>query len=789
MSTPTTTERRANRLSKETSPYLLQHAHNPVDWHPWGPEAFALARERGVPIFLSIGYSTCYWCHVMERESFESEAIARLMNEKFVCVKVDREERPDVDDIYMASTMIMTGRGGWPMSCFLEPARLRPFWCGTYFPPEARQGMHGFPQVLDAMSRAWAEQREQVNEQAEAVARAVREQLATRQTPTPVGHAEVEQAVGALLTSLDRTNGGFGGAPKFPQPVFLDLLASARARAGDEETRAALDHALRFTLDRMAIGGMRDQVAGGFHRYSVDAFWTIPHFEKMLYDNAQLAATYARAAEQYDDSYYRRVARETLDYVLREMTLEHEGQPAAFFSAQDAEVDGREGLNYLWTPAEVREVLDEADADFIIEIYGLGQGPNFQDPHHPDQPPSSVLRLADRPDRLAEARGLTSEAFNLRLARLNSKLYEARSRRKQPRRDDKVLASWNGLMIAALAEASRVLNDRRYLDAASNAAGFILSNMVLDDATLLRSWRAGKARTTGFLEDYALVIKGLVSLHRARLALGEVKARSKQLDTALRLLDRARALFGDVDAPGFFDTRADQPDLFVRTRTTHDGALPSGSSVMLHNLIDLYEITQEGTYLEQAIDALRALSPAIKASPIGTSCATLGLLRLLAKDVAAFDGMSQERSAKAPPAKQAPAGGESVEVYASEDRLQVGQGKPAELRVRVTVPEGQHILAADPGPGGGGLMPMRLGIVGGSGVFAYADYPAGAPYGQRQELRVYKGAIELRVALERQGPWIGRPRLAVQFQACTERECLPPKVVELGVELVERGAR
>ncbi|MEL6797226.1 MAG: thioredoxin domain-containing protein, partial [Planctomycetota bacterium] len=368
-----------NRLIHSTSPYLLQHAHNPVDWYPWGDEAFAAARQRGVPIFLSIGYSTCYWCHVMERESFESEATAAVMNERFVCVKLDREERPDVDDVYMTATQAMTGRGGWPMSVFLEPESLKPYYCGTYFPPTPRHGMPSFEQLLIGMSDAWAERSDDVVLQANRLGEAVAEQLVSRDQPVMIGAEQVQQAVGTLLKIADMQHGGFAGAPKFPQPAYIDFLLEVRD-ASDEPTRQAIDRVVTLTLDQMIMGGIHDHVGGGFHRYSVDAFWTVPHFEKMLYDNGQLAATYARAARIYGNADYRRAATRTCDYIIREMTSPDGG----FFSAQDAEVDSREGLNYLWTPDEVRAVLSAADADFAIERFGLDAGTNFQDPHHAD---------------------------------------------------------------------------------------------------------------------------------------------------------------------------------------------------------------------------------------------------------------------------------------------------------------------------------------------------------------------------------------------------------------------
>ncbi|MEZ6232618.1 MAG: thioredoxin domain-containing protein [Phycisphaerales bacterium] len=512
-----------NRLASEASPYLLQHAHNPVDWFPWGEEAFAEARRRDVPIFLSVGYSTCYWCHVMERESFESDSIAAIMNERFVCVKVDREQRPDVDDIYMAATQIMTGHGGWPMSVFLEPGSLRPFWCGTYFPAGARPGlgsMPTFPQVLDGIARAWGEQRDEVMEQAESLASAVRGHLAGGAEPAPLGIETVQEAVGALLRMFDRTHGGFGGAPKFPQPVYLDLLLDVRDRAGDDATRAAIDEVVRHTLDRMAVGGMRDQAGGGFHRYSVDGHWTVPHFEKMLYDNAMLAEVYARAAAVYGSAFYRDVARTTIGYVLREMTRrDGSGRAIAFHTAQDAEVDHREGLNYLWTPEEVREALGHGasvapdDADLAIRAYGLDRGPNFRDPHHPEEPAKHVLRMDLVPDEMADRLGVDRGEFAARMERINRALLAARSKRKQPHLDDKAVLSWNALMVRALAVSGMVDPARRDdLATAFVVARSLLGSMRGADGTLMRVARNGVVQTPALLEDYAAMVRALVTL-------------------------------------------------------------------------------------------------------------------------------------------------------------------------------------------------------------------------------------------------------------------------------------
>jgi uncharacterized protein YyaL (SSP411 family) len=770
-----------NRLAAESSPYLLQHAHNPVDWRPWGEEAFAEARRRGVPIFLSVGYSTCYWCHVMERESFESEAIARLMNERFVCVKVDREERPDVDDLYMAATQIMTGRGGWPMSCFLEPDTLRPFWCGTYFPPSSRHGTPGFPQILEGISSAWRDKRGEIVEQSGQVAAAVTEQMAAARAPVGVGLEQVGQAARALLTSFDRVNGGFGGAPKFPQPVFLELLLDVRDSAGDDATRDAVDQAVRLTLDRMACGGINDQIGGGFHRYSVDATWTVPHFEKMLYDNAQLAAVYARAAATYDDGFYREVAGRTLDYVRREMS----GPEGELYSAQDAEVDGREGGNYVWQPDEVRAALGAGDAGLALKIYGLDGGPNFKDPHHAESPPAYVLRLSGRPEKIVAELGMSAQTLRERMDRINARLYEVRKGREQPRLDDKVLTSWSGLMIGALARAGLALKRREYVEAAARAADFVFARMRDGAGDLVRSWRAGRQGPAAVLEDYAFLVDGLLALRAADAATGWLRgglSATAALVQARGLTERAASLFGDGEG-GFFDTRANRTDLFVRARSTHDGALPSGVSVMLNNLIELHEGTGERRYLDDAVACLRSISAAVAESPIGTTNATRALLRMIGTESAVA-----ERLAALGPARNAATPEETtpVEIYASEERIRVGKGAPAELRLSVRIKDGYHLTAADPGPGGKGLVPLRVHTINGTGIATYADYPAGAPNGAAGELLIYRGTIEFAVAVERDGEWSGRPLLAVTYQACTDRECLIPTTVELDVA-VDRG--
>jgi len=779
------TDAHRNRLSGESSPYLLQHAANPVDWLPWGVAAFAEARRRDVPIFLSIGYSTCHWCHVMERESFENPSIAAMLNERFVCVKVDREERPEVDNLYMTATQVFTGQGGWPMSVFLEPERLRPFWCGTYIPAEPHPALGSrpdFPRVIEGIATAWRTQREGVIAQAERLAEAVAEQLARADAPVAVGRREVEGATAALLRLFDPTNAGFGGAPKFPQPSLLLFLLGVRGMAGDDETRRAIDHAVRATLDRMLAGGIHDHLAGGFHRYAVDAQWTVPHFEKMLYDNALLASVYARAGEAFGDEVYRSVARRTLDYVLREMTGPH----GAFLSAQDADALGREGSAHVWTCDQVSAALEPEDAAFALRVFGLDRGPNFRDPHHPDEPPANVLRLDERPDRLSRSLGMDQAEFVERLARVGGQLLAARNRRPQPATDDKVIAEWNGHGVAAMADGAALLGDARYAEAARRAARFVLDEMTNADGVLLRSWRDGVRGPEGSLEDYASMIHALARLHALDANGG---GGTPWMDGALRLLDRAERAFASSDG-GYFDVAAGRDDLFVRVRSTWDGALPTGSSVMLHALLELAGATGDARHLDRARACVAAMSATIARAPAACIHATGALARLIASGASQDDassacavGTEDRRDARATESPAPPAAPDfsPLAVFTSVDRIEVGPDHPAELPLLVRIAEGWHVAAADAGDG---VLPFRVHVVGGAGIEAYADYPPGKALATGDAtLSAYEGEFEIRVAVEQTGPVRGRPLLAITCQPCSGSACLAPTTVELDVAL------
>jgi uncharacterized protein len=756
-----------NRLIRSSSPYLLQHAHNPVDWYEWGEEAFLAAREQDKLIFLSVGYSTCYWCHVMERECFENEDIAQLMNEHFINIKVDREERPDVDDIYMTAVQLITRQGGWPMSMWLEPKSLKPVVGGTYFPPEDSYGRPGFPSVLNQLAEAWRERRGQVVKQAEQIATAVTEVLSQQPPIVPLGHEQVEQAVAMLMRQYDRNHGGFGSAPKFPTPVNLDLLMDVAWERDD--VREAATH----TLNRMATGGMYDQIGGGFHRYSVDEKWLVPHFEKMLYDNGQLALTYTKAFELTGDAFYERVLRRTLEYVLREMTDDSSG--GGFYSAQDAEVDAREGLNYLWTADEVRDVLKRAglheDVDFTLEVYGFNRGTNFLDPHHPHDEPKNVVYLIDHPDTLASLLQISEQEFFTRLDRINEVLLAARSRRTQPRLDDKTITGWNGLMIAGFAEAARVLNEPRYLEAAKRAAAFVRQSLRTEDGGLCRTARNGKPGPHAVLEDYAFFAHGLLALHRAT-------DEREYLDHAIELIEAARERFQDEQAGGLFDTLEDQHDLFVRTKGHYDGATPCGNSVMMLNLIEVTDRTGDERYLDEAARSLRAFSGFISQQPTGLTVSVRALHEMLLRTPELVAGGETQADASA---ERSP-----VAVSIEPGDLQFDESGTAGLEVTLSIQDGYHINAHEPGIDE--LVPLTIDLDG--NVDATPHYPRGerlngAAFAD-EPVSVHTGQVRVPVTIERTGDMPERLRLMVTYQACTDEACLSPRTEVAQVRVQER---
>jgi hypothetical protein len=563
-----------------------------VDWYPWGDEALERARREDKPLLLSVGYSACHWCHVMERESFEDPAIARLMNERFVNVKVDREERPDIDAIYMQAVQAMTGHGGWPMTVFLTPEGA-PFYGGTYFPPADRHGMPGFPRVLEAVAEFYRDRREQASQVGRELLERLRQGERVRPGTELLTRDVLDAAYEGLRAEFDERHGGLGRAPKFPQPMAFDFaLRYWRRRGAPDALRM-----VRQTLTRMARGGIYDQLGGGFHRYSVDQVWLVPHFEKMLYDQAQLALLYLQAWQATGDPEYHRVTEETLDYVVREMTHPDGG----FYSTQDADSEGEEGKFFLWDRAEIERLLDGEAARVAVHHWGVADGPNFEG--------RSILHVPREPAEVAGALGLAPERLREVLGRARAALVAHRDRRVKPGRDEKVLAAWNGMMLRAFAEASRALGRPDYLRVAERNAGFLLSALVRE-GRLLRTWKDGRAKLLGYLEDHAMLIDGLLALHAAGLD-------RRWLDAARRLADTMLDLFWDPGAGGFFDTGRDHEALVVRPRSLFDSAVPCGSSVAADVLLRLAVLTGSAELERRGVETIRSVAPLLSRYPSG----------------------------------------------------------------------------------------------------------------------------------------------------------------------------
>ncbi len=590
----------ANRLIHETSPYLLQHAHNPVDWYPWGPEALARAQAEDKPILLSVGYSACHWCHVMAHESFEDPETAALMNDLFVNIKVDREERPDIDAIYMEAVQAMAGNGGWPMTVFLTPDG-KPFYGGTYYPPTPRYGMPGFAQLVEAIAEAWRERRQELESAGERMADALARsaQVQPPEDATLV-RTILEGAIRGMLRSHDRVEGGFGGAPKFPQPMNLDFLLQMYRRTGDP---GVLDM-VTLTLDKMMRGGIYDHLGGGFHRYSTDDHWLVPHFEKMLYDNAQLARVYLHAWQITGNPEYRRVVEETLDYVLREMVSPEGG----IRSTQDADSEGEEGKFFLWTRAEITARLTPEDARLFMAYYGVTERGNFRE----GGPGANILNVAQPVSEVAAAANISEVELNAALRRGREALFAAREGRVHPGRDDKVLAEWNGLMIEALAEAGAVLGRADYVVAAEQAAAFVLERMrAASDDDLLRlhrTYKDGQAKLHAYLEDYAAVGLGLVALYQATFDV-------RWLEAALQMAATIRAQFHDPEGGAFFQTSNDHEALVARRKDLVDSAVPSGNSLTAELLLRLAVLAGRTEYVDEATEVMHLLAEAMGAQP------------------------------------------------------------------------------------------------------------------------------------------------------------------------------
>ena len=787
--------RPANRLAAASSPYLRLHAHNPVDWYPWGEEALARARREDKPIFLSVGYSTCYWCHVMERESFSNAEIAAAMNEAFVNVKLDREERPDLDEVYMTATQLMTGHGGWPNSLFLTPD-LAPFFAGTYFPPEDRWGRPGFRSVLDGIAAAWRDRRDDVEAQARELGDAVRHHLGGRFAPAEaLPEAQLfDAALRTLMQRFDPVWGGFGEAPKFPTPSNLFLLLEVAERDAEARRQLAL------TLDRMARGGLYDQLGGGFHRYATDREWKVPHFEKMLYDNGSLLEVYARAHALLGDPELARVVRETVAFLERELLspeggwgrpLHLEGQGdggigvegdtgegvgrgaaarsargGAFWSAIDAETHGHEGAFHVWTAAELERTLGAEDAAFLAPLYGFDRAPFFEESYY-------VLHLPRPLQEQAERRRVSYPELLASVAPLRERLLVERASRERPATDDKVLADWNGLAIAGLAVAGRLLGEPAWVDRAARAADFVLTTMRTADggdgeaeaSTLLHAWRAGKGEVPAFLADYAYLVHGLLELHEAT---GE----QRWLDAAVELTEEQRRRLAHPD--GGFYAAGESADLLVRSREVFDGASPSPNGIAALNLLRLAERTGDAAYREEAERALRGFAPLAEAQPAAARTVAIAARRL-------YDA-TRTRSTAAPSTLEGEAASLVTAALAVDDGDEEGW-RPFRLRLRIA--DGWHINT-DAVPAG--LVPTTVEAIDGELRSVRLPPPTRTlepPASDGEPVPVWEREVELTGDLRPSGS--APPALRLNVQPCDASRCLPPVTIDVAASGAQRS--
>jgi len=733
-----------NRLILESSPYLLQHAHNPVDWHPWGPEAFDQARREGKLVFLSIGYSTCHWCHVMERESFEDLEIARLMNRHYLAIKVDREVRPDLDQVYMTAVELLTGQGGWPMSSILTPEG-ETIVAGTYFPPQE------LTRLLTRVESLWKERPAELRAQARTLAAAVARALATGRQAAELDAGAAARAVAALIAEHDELQGGFGSAPKFPREPWLALLLDQALRGRDPHP---LEVAV-FTLKAMTRGGIHDQVGGGFHRYAVDNDWLVPHFEKMLYNQSQLARLYAAAARLTDDTELARTARRTLDFVLRDLTSPEGG----FYSATDADSEGEEGRFFLWTPAELRTALPPEDADLAVRFFGVTGPGNFEG--------RNILHLPRDPPTFARAEGLTTPQLWGRIDAITAALHTAREARPHPHRDEKILTGWNGMMITTLAEAGEALHEPRYHRAAVRAADLLWAQVRTAPGELRRVYLDGRATVPGLQEDYAL-------LGEAMLALYDVTQQPIWLDRARELADALWRRFADPEGGGLFMAEAD-PDTpqMARPKDLPDGALPSGTSASLSLLAGLSRRTDQAVYGERARAVLASVSAKVTRNPEAFPSLLVAANRL----------RSGETGARQYAARGA------VRVEAKAAAAASGAGL---ITVELALAPGWHVNASQPLQDS--LIPTRLSL-GGDAIgwrLAAPDYPVPEVLRlgfQSEPLAVYQGRVRIRATIEDHPggdtaiAWLPAE---LRLQACSDIQCLPPETLSLQVPTLAR---
>ena len=758
----------SNRLAKESSPYLRQHAHNPVDWFPWGPEAFEKAKKEGKLVFLSIGYSSCHWCHVMERESFSNADVAKIMNDNFVCIKVDREERPDIDEIYMEALHVLDQKGGGPLSMFLT-ADAKPIIGGTYWPPEDReiQGekVRGFKSILKLMTQINKSEGKKIGEQADMIADLTNKRLGQRSKAAIALNGKlIEEAVASLREEFDPEFGGFGNpqrgfrGPKFPMPSYLALLQAEQRRTKSPELKKIID----LALDRMARGGIFDQLGGGFHRYSTERTWTVPHFEKMLYDNAQLVEVYARAFEADPKPQYARVLRQTLDFVLREMTSPEGG----FYSALDADSDGEEGRFYVWSPKELAAALTDAnELGLARAVFGIDRELNFEEKY-------SILVLPESLEKFAAGRKLTEQQLNDKLQAISGKLLAVRARRARPFLDTKSLAAWNGEMIAGLAVAGHALKEPKYVDAAKKCAEFTLTNLRTKDGRLLRSHMTGSpGRLNGYLDDYAFLIHGLLALHDAT-------SDARWLTEAKTLADTMVKWHADAENGGFFYTSHDHEKLFARSKDQYDGAQPSGNSMAALVLVRLGKKTGEATYRDRAAKSFEAFGASLQANP--TALTTM--LRAVGEYLDADD------------AKAKPAGNPGGKGLRSDSVVKVAASasKPDDkgreiVTVTFDIDKPWHIYANPVGQETLEGAQTEITIAGaGKPKLLKVEFPMGRKIEDKLvgDYSVYEGKVEVKVIVER-APGDKAPlELTAKFVACEEskegkvgRCLLPAKVM------------
>ncbi len=759
-----------NRLIHEKSPYLLQHARNPVDWYPWGPEAFARAKVNNLPIFLSVGYSTCHWCHVMERECFEHADVAELLNKYFVAIKVDREERPDIDEIYMNATQLIMGRGGWPNSVWLTPDR-KPWFAGTYFPREDSAGRPGFKTILRRLNELWNTRRADVEAQAETLAATIKRISSEPQIASSgeLSRLLVTAGLDRLRASFDSRYGGFGGAPKFPPHGSLSLILYEYGRAGEEPLLEMATH----TLDAMALGGMRDHVGGGFHRYSTDEKWLVPHFEKMLYDNAQLARVYVDAFRLTGNERYREAAVETYEWVLREMTDERGG----FYSALDADSEGEEGKFYLWNRDEILEVLGEEEGEFFSRVYSIEKNGNFRDEAAGKKLNRNIPHLKRPVAEIAKAENIPPAQLRARLSGDRKMLLERRNKRIRPHLDDKVLTAWNGLMIGSLAHGGQVLEEDRYVEAAKKAADFMLTAMQ-KDGRLLRSYREGRARVSAYLDDYAFLADGLLDLH-------EATGNKRWSDEAAALMDAVVEHYEDDKRGGFFFTSPDHEDLLARSKDPYDRSIPSGNGVAARVLVKLGDLTGAERYVEASEECLNAFLGQMQRAPTGT------MSLLLAADMYLdeFPGrkaIAKQRSASSAVAARADARDrrEPVSAEAFASSLEVAPGGTFRAAVRIAIDDGWHINSNKPLQDR--LVPTLIGIKDTPGAtlgsVTYAEGKIARLAFSPDPLSVYQKEvwIDARIDVsEDAAPGALTVALQVEVQACDDRNCLAPETLKL----------